>query len=102
MTQTHTIGKHATTVKAAGVITYVRYHGTDVVRFGPGTIILDSGGYHTATTKQRMNQTSNQFNLGYSVFQKDFEWFVEFYNEIAPFYDGIVLYRHSGEIQDND
>lgn len=39
-------------------------------------ITLNSDGWETSTTKRKMNQASNQFGLGYSVFQKDFNWFV--------------------------
>ena len=65
MTQLHTIGTHATTVAAVGGMTHVTYHQTVVVRFNHEHIILNSGGYRTATTKTRMNQASNQFDLGY-------------------------------------
>jgi hypothetical protein len=34
------------------------------------------GRTETATTKLRMNQASNQFNLGFSVYQKDYRWYV--------------------------
>ena len=33
-----------------------------------------------ATTKKKMNQASNQFNLGYEVFQKDWYWFIDFFS----------------------
>ncbi len=56
----------------------VSYHSTPVVTVYPnGRIDLDSGGWFTVTTKTRMNQASNQFGLGFKVFQKDFRWFVD-------------------------
>jgi hypothetical protein len=76
MGQTQTIGRTATKVEHRGLETFVRYHNTDVVQFDSLYITLDTGGWETATTKLRMNQTSNQFNLGFSVYQKDFQWFV--------------------------
>ena len=42
-----------------------------------GRIVLNTGGYFTATTKTRMNQASRQFNLGFLVFQEDFKWYVD-------------------------
>ena len=76
MGQTQTIGRTATKVEHLGKYTYVWYHNTDVVQFDSLYITLNTGGWKTATTKLRMNQASNQFNLGFSVYQKDFQWFV--------------------------
>ena len=76
MGQTQTIGRTATKVEHLGKYTYVWYHNTDVVQFDSLYITLNTGGWKTANTKLRMNQASNQFNLGFSVYQKDFQWFV--------------------------
>jgi hypothetical protein len=86
MAQTQTIGKHRTTVSYREGVTTVRYHSTDVVSVAPqlsstskGVVIivtLDHGGHMTNTTKLRMNQTANQFGLGFRVYQKNFDWFV--------------------------
>lgn len=91
------IGKHATSIRTIRQnnqdFTVVQYHTTDVVKFSSTIIQLNSGGFHTTTTKVRMNQTSNQFGLGYNVFQKDFEWFVKFNGKTYHFYDDMVLER---------
>ena len=64
----------------------VAYHATNVVTVHPdGSITLDSGGWHSATTKARMNQAACQFSLGYSVYQRDFAWFVEYHGQTIPF-----------------
>ena len=60
---------------------YVQYHATKVVRWNDKYIFLRTDGYYTQTTKNRMNQVSNQFNLGFKVYQKDFEWFVRWNNK---------------------
>ena len=65
--------------------THVTYHGTRVVSVNDTTITLRTGGGRTATTKLRMNQASNQFGLGYRVFQKDYEWYVNFRKDGRPF-----------------
>ena len=54
----------------------VVYHSTIIVKWNSNEAVLNSGGWHTATTKKKMNQVANQFDLGFQVFQKDFEWFV--------------------------
>ena len=72
------VGSHATSIRTDGDgWTRVRYHSTDVVSFKNGEVILNSGGWRTNTTKTRMNQANNQFGLGYRVFQKNHDWFVE-------------------------
>tara|TARA_R110002020_G_scaffold457975_1_gene675086 strand:- start:185 stop:517 length:333 start_codon:yes stop_codon:yes gene_type:complete len=73
------IGKHKTTVTSQDGIIKIKYHYTDVVTIDNNTskITLDHGGWRTLTTKTRMNQTSNEYGLGFRVYQKDFNWFVE-------------------------
>ena len=72
------IGRHKTTI---GVESFgsdwfakVRYHDTDVVSFGLVECLLDTGGWYTPTTKKRMNQTSQEYGLGFHVFQKKQPW----------------------------
>lgn len=93
MAQTHTIGSAATNVFSEGGFTKVLYHRTVLVKFQTARIILNSGGWRTATTKTRMNQTSNQYGLEFHVFQKDFDWFVTFRGETIPFVDHMELAR---------
>lgn len=62
----------------------IRLHGTTVVRFYPnGLVKLNSGGYHTSTTKKRINKYSPV-----SVYQKNFEWFL---SDGTPFEDNILV-----------
>lgn len=50
----------------------VRLHKTNIVTFwADGRVILRSGGYHTVTTKGRINE----FIRG-SLYQKDYHWYV--------------------------
>ena len=78
MANMHKIGSTATTVRTEDGYTIVRYHNTDVVKFNSDEIVLNTGGWKTNTTKARMNQASNVYGLGYRVYQKDWEWFVEY------------------------
>jgi len=109
MAQQQTVGKHRTTVsdnRGNGGDLTVTYHSTKVVTVRSGVgyladhwrIILDSGGYRTATTKSRMNQAANEYDLGFSVYQRGGKWF---YNcnpvdrrhwRRIPFEDGIVIF----------
>jgi len=71
------IGTHKTSIYRNEDILIVKYWDTNIVQVTSSSIILDNGGYYTATTKRRMNQVSLQFGLGFNVFQKDYEWFVQ-------------------------
>ena len=62
----------------------IELHGTKVVVFYPnGFVKLNSGGYHTHTTKKRINQYSPV-----GVYQKNFEWFLR---DGTPFEDNILV-----------
>ena len=77
----------------------VKYHNTNgavVEKFYDGTVsvALNTGGFDTATTKRRMNETSEQFDLGFKVFAKDENWFVRIRDgELMPFVDGMVAFN---------
>jgi len=76
-----------------GGIIGVRYHGTWIVKYREdGAIIVTSGGYHTFTTKQRLNQL---LPPGYGVFQHKFDWFMQTPNGRYPFEDGAII--HPGQ-----
>jgi len=80
------IGKVATKIRRdENGNVFVRYHNTDVVTITDHSVILNHGGWITRTTLRRMNQASEQWNLGYRVFQRkghlmlhwvgcDFKW----------------------------
>jgi hypothetical protein len=87
MAQTQKVGKVATSITRIDGNISVKYHQTEVVAVNNGKITLNTGGWWTVTTKARMNQASNQFNLGYHVHQKDGEWFVTYNDETIPFPD---------------
>ena len=87
------IGSHKTRVDKNDNVIRVRYWNTDVVTVGPEFIVLDNGGYWTNTTKRRMNQASEEYGLGYHVFQKKGDWFVEYGNKTLPFSNGMKIKR---------
>ena len=74
--------------------TRVYFYDTPVVAFDYKTIELNTGGWRTRSTKVRMNQASQEFGLGFRVFQKAQDWFVEHHGEILPFAtDKVTLQR---------
>lgn len=93
MAQQGRLGKTATTAATENGTTRVTYHSTVVVAFDDKNIKLDSGGWLTPTTKTRMNQASNQFGLGFHVYQVNGSWFVMKDGEKIKFKDGIIIPR---------
>ena len=75
---TRKIGKHKTSVKRDGDTVTVRYWHTDVVTANllSGDVTLNTGGWKSVTTKARMNQTAAEYNMGFSVYQKNWQLFV--------------------------
>ena len=69
-------------------------YGTSVVVVKNNQITLNTGGWFTTTTKQRMNQASQEFNLGYSVYAAKGHWYVEYKNVHIRFVgDGVSFKR---------
>lgn len=93
MSRLSQIGKRATSIKTENGKTAITYHSTDVVTFDEKSITLNTSGWFTNTTKNRMNQTSNQFDLEFCVFQKNGNWFVEFQGTTVEFENGMTLER---------
>jgi hypothetical protein len=94
MTQIQKLSKGATDVFEENGSTKVRFHSTVVVAFDSENVILNSGGWRTVTTKLRMNQASNQFNLGFRVYQEKREWLVDCgHAQKMEFCDGMVIPR---------
>ncbi len=91
MARTDKVGSHKTSkgTNDQGQRT-IRYHNTDVVAWDHKVIILKNDGFTTRTTKLRMNQASQEFGLGYRVWQKDFNWYVDYEGETLEF-KGLTL-----------
>lgn len=51
-------------------ITVIKYHDTEIVKFNNDYFVINFGGFDTVTTRRKMNQASNQFNLGFSIFRR--------------------------------
>lgn len=62
----------------------IELHGTKVVVIHPDdSVTLNSGGWRTSTTKDRINKYSPV-----SVYQKNYEWFLR---DGTPFEDGMIV-----------
>ena len=87
------LSPYCTTVSGDHDYMRVTYHSTSIVKFSSSEIILNSGGWQSVTTKRKMNQASNQFNLGFAVFQDDHIWYVTFKGQTLLYKDGMILTR---------
>lgn len=77
------VGNNTYLVRISPETIGVKLHNTFVVEIhSDGTYTLNSGGWRTVTTKDRIN---NYSPVGIS--QRKYEWFVG--DENVPFYDGI-------------
>ena len=55
-------------------------------------LALFDGGWQSNTTKSRLNALCYELATGFSVFQKNWEWFVsDFQNTVVDFTDGITV-----------
>lgn len=70
--------------------TEVIYHETAVVTYDFEQIILNTGGWWTRSTKTRMNQASEALGLGFRVFQKAGDWFVDYKDNVQPFQNDTI------------
>ena len=83
-------------------VSYVYLHGNLIAEVGDDFLKLFDGGWQTTTTKSRLNALLSEF--GYTcgtkreyVFQKQFEWFVNFVDTkteqmmTIPFANGMCL-----------
>jgi hypothetical protein len=65
----------------------IMLHSTYVVKIhSDNTYTLNSGGWQTSTTKDRINHYSPR-----RIYQRKFEWFVEINGKEYPFMDGMVV-----------
>lgn len=65
----------------------LKYHDTDVVTVTPSNdIILNSGGWHTSTTKDRISYMVR-------IYQESGVWYVPIYDNIYRFNDGMTIHN---------
>lgn len=92
----------ATKIREKDGKTIVSYHGTDIVEFDDDTITLNTGGYETASTKTKMNQTAGEFDLGYAVYQRNYNWFVDYNGKTIPFEGEVVTLKRQSLKENNE
>ena len=69
-------------------------HGNHIATYNHVTkeLSLYDGGWQSVTTKSRLNALCDELATGFSVFQKNWDWFVsDFQNTVIDFTDGITV-----------
>lgn len=70
----------------------VYLHGNLIARIGETWMELFDCGYQTATTKSRLNALLSAFGMeGEYIFQKNFQWFINYNGAAIPFFNGMRL-----------
>ena len=88
-----------TTVHAEKGNTIVVYYETAVVTFNDGEIILNTGGWWTRSTQDRMNWASKQYDLGYRIQRQGKVFHVTYQDETCGFdTERIRLDRKTGKV----
>jgi hypothetical protein len=81
-----------TQVQCEGNISRVFLYGNQIATIGENFIQLFDGGHQTTTTKSRLNAILSAFGLtGERVFQKGYNWFVQYEGGPIPFFSGMRL-----------
>ena len=71
----------------------VYLHGHHIATFDHNlkAVKLSSCGYTTVTTKSRLNALLEEVKWGCKVFQKNWDWFVNYNDQTTLFRDGMIL-----------
>ena len=74
-------------------------HGHNIATLDHSTkaLKMSSCGWESVTTKSRLNAILQEVRYGASVFQKQFEWFLNGQGRTVDFFDGMIL-LDSGEV----
>ena len=81
-----------TEVISCSHVSDVYLHGNLIARIGETWMELFDGGRQSNTTKSRLNALLQAFGMeGECVFQKNFEWFINYQGSPIPFFNGMRL-----------
>ena len=63
-------------------------------------LLISSCGWHSNTTKERLNGILETFNIKAKIYQKNFAWFISYKNKtyIMPLYDCVTFDLDNEEI----
>ena len=74
----------------------IKLHGNLIAKIEDvyhGAITLYTQGYHTKTTKSRINAILDHFAPKYGIYQHNYVWYISKQNErYMEFYDGVTIF----------
>mgnify|MGYP003297860531 CR=1 FL=1 len=76
---------------------FLHGHNIATVDHATKSVKLSSCGWETVTTKSRLNAILQEVKTGFSIFQKNFDWFLNGQGKTVDFFDGMIL-LDSGEV----
>lgn len=76
----------------------ITYHATPIVRVNDKEIILNFGGYDTVTTRRKMNQASQQFGLGYSVFREKGKTYIAYKHHKTEYNGSMIIIEPHNQV----
>lgn len=71
-------------------VLYLHGHAVAIKVDGGRAVRIDSCGWSTSTTKERLNGVLEYANAG-QIFQKNFEWFIRRGEKVIEFRDGMLV-----------
>ena len=81
-----------TTVQTIDDVAHVYLHDNLISKIGEGFIELFDGGWQSKTTKSRLNAILSENGLpGEYVFQRNYQWFVNYNGSPIPFFSGMRM-----------
>lgn len=84
--------KDNTEVITCSHVSDVYLHGNLIARIGETWMELFDGGWQSNTTKSRLNALLQAHGCdGEYIFQKNFEWFINYQGSPIPFFSGMRL-----------
>ena len=77
---------------------FVYLHGNHIATYNHVTkeLALFDGGWQTVTTKSRLNALCNEFATGFSVFQKNWDWFVSDFKNVKKEFVSNTIVNYNG------
>lgn len=79
-----------------GRIFYV-HHTTPTVMIDRGVATLQTGGWYTVTTRQKINQVLKLNNFDGQIYQRQYTWYLDRTGGEEPFFDGMKVYPRKEE-----
>lgn len=81
------------TVNTDGLDFYeiILHHTSVFVKYSDGSIVLNSGGWRTNTTKTAINRAFDLLGIKARVWQKNFNWKLTYEGVTTQFEDGMVV-----------